>query len=134
MKKKISTLLAVLFITLSTSIALGQSAVSWFTLEGTIAGAKVNGAMTLFEGGRVEGNYGYNKNTRSNPNAYLQLYGTWRRTGSNTYQLSITEYSNKGHVSGTWNVTFNESKGRITGTMRNSKGKTYKVNCKTYWD
>lgn len=133
MTKKVSTLLTFLLITFCTSVAFGQSPIHWFSLNGTIAGAKVNGGMTLYEGGRVEGSYGYDKYTKKNQNAYLNIYGSWRKTGSNTYQLTLTEYS-KGHVSGTWNVTFNDRSGRISGTMRNSKGKTYKVNLRTYWD
>ena len=133
MKKKISTLLTVLFITFFTSTAFAQE-VAWYSFGGTIAGAKVTGTLTFYAGGRVEGTYGYNKYTNSNPNATLRIYGTWRKTSSSVYSLSLTEYSNKGHISGTWNVKLNDNTGSITGTMRNSKGKTYKVNCRSYWD
>lgn len=127
MKKKLSIFLTLLVLTFTTSMAYGQQA--WFSFSGTVAGAKVNGALTLQYGGRVDGNYQYNKHS----NSYLAINGSWYRSGTNTYQLSLTEYSSNG-VSGSWNVTFNERTGRLTGTMRNKKGKTYKVNCRCYWD
>lgn len=134
MKKKFSTLLTLLVLTFCTSIAYGQSAIHWFSFDGKVAGSNVSGGLTLYAGGGVDGQYGYSKFTRTNPNAVIDLRGSWRKTGSSTYALTLTEYGRGGHVSGTWNVTFNESSGKISGSMRNSKGKTYKVSCSCYWD
>lgn len=131
MKKKITTLFTLLIIALCTSVAYGQT--HWFSFDGTVAGVRVNGSMTLYGNGSVDGVYGYNKYTKNNSNAYLDLRGTWRKTGRYTYQLTLTEYSN-GQVCGSWNVSFNDDNGRLKGTMRNRKGKTYKVNCNSYWD
>lgn len=134
MKKKISILIALFIISISTSIAFGQSAISWGSFQGTVAGVKVNGSLAIYDNGTANGSYGYNKYTKNNSDARLELRGTCRKTGKNTYKLSLTEYSTSGRVSGSWDVTYNTSTGRITGTMRNSKGKTYKVNCINYWD
>lgn len=129
MKRKLVSFITLMVLMFCTTEVYGEYAITVFQFEGTVANSRVSGVFTLQNTGRVSGSYGYNKYTSRSSNAMIDLYGSWRSAGRNVYTLTLTEYAPNGKVSGTWNVTYNGKTGRLTGTMKNSKGRTYKVNC-----
>ena len=118
MKKR----LMILFATIIVAVFAANADIYF---RGSVGKYGVGGSIGLYNGGYVSGNYGYNGHSGS-----LNLSGSWWSIGNNKYKVTMTETDSKGKVSGSWNLVYNSNNRSFTGTMTNSKGKTYKVNLK----
>ena len=125
MKKK----LLLLFVVIVT-IALSASAYFNYSCDfsGKVGSYPVVGNFELGTTGEIWGIYGYKKNGK-NPKSMLELTGEWTSSSSNKFKMNMVEYSD-GRATGRWNVVYNSSTRKMTGTMT-TNGKTYNVNITT---
>lgn len=90
---------------------------------GTIAGKSVR--VTLYIDNNnysVTGSYYYTKYKKS-----IRLSGRCNPIGPARNIFSLTEYSDNKY-SGTWETNLNAETDRMTGTITNSRGKSYSIN------
>lgn len=90
---------------------------------GTVAGKKVRVELYVNSYNySVSGSYYYNTYKKN-----ISLSGSCNPAGPARNMYYLSEYSG-GNYSGSWTVNYNTSNGRMTGTMTNRRGNTYKVN------
>lgn len=115
------------FFTLILSAVFAANAEDYYCFTGTIGKSNVSGSITMYGSnnasvGTVLGSYSYKGFSGA-----LNLKGSWKPAGQGKRSLTLTEVDKKGAVSATWNIVFDDYNMTFMGTMKNKKGKTYRV-------
>ena len=97
--------------------------------KGTIAGKNVRVELYLDDDDySVYGSYYYYNAKGQKLSAKLNLRGHCNPIGPARNPYYLTETTPNGQYCGEWNTNYNAETDRMTGTITNSKGKTYSIN------
>ena len=100
-------------------------------LEGQVANSTVGIDLFILDGNEATGSLYYERN-RKRISEDIVINGSWYYLSNGNIEIILTETTRGGKYCGRWKLNYNRITKRATGTVTNSKNKTFRVNLKVY--